>query len=182
MDVVVYTTTTNDNNNNNNNNDNNDDNNNDNKNQLWLAVVEEGGRLQPLSAWSAEPVFGTTYWECLVDPDDRTPHGLQATTSNIVQVVPEQYVSYGSRQVGGGKGPGNPHGEESELLYYIAQDFFLQNNNAAGAVEQKGSPNNNSPQPPPPNQNDNNNNNNNNNGIRGRGIQIVIKPHLEITW
>ena len=28
-------------------------------------------------------------------------------------------VSYGSRQVGGGKGPGNPHGEESEMLYYV---------------------------------------------------------------
>ena len=27
--------------------------------------------------------------------------------------------SFGSRQVGGGKGSGNPHGEEGELLYYI---------------------------------------------------------------
>ena len=27
--------------------------------------------------------------------------------------------SFGLRQVGGGKGPGNPHGEESEFLYYI---------------------------------------------------------------
>ena len=31
----------------------------------------------------------------------------------------ESAVGFGSRQVGGGKGPGNPHGEEGELLYYI---------------------------------------------------------------
>ena len=28
-------------------------------------------------------------------------------------------MGFGSRQVRGGKGPGNPHGEEGELLYYI---------------------------------------------------------------
>jgi hypothetical protein len=38
---------------------------------------------------------------------------------NVFSVLGEDLISYGSRQVGGGKGPGNPHGEESEQLYYI---------------------------------------------------------------
>jgi hypothetical protein len=29
--------------------------------------------------------------------------------------------------VGGGKGPGNPHGEESELLYYIDNRVVEEN-------------------------------------------------------
>jgi hypothetical protein len=36
-------------------------------------------------------------------------------------------MSYGSRQVGGGKGPGNPHGEESELVYYIDSKVMAEN-------------------------------------------------------
>jgi hypothetical protein len=42
----------------------------------------------------------------------------------IHSIVPQDALSYGSRQVGGGMGPGNPHGEESELLYYIDQSIL----------------------------------------------------------
>jgi hypothetical protein len=48
--------------------------------------------------------------------------GVVGTTEIwIHSIVPQDALSYGSRQVGGGMGPGNPHGEESELLYYIDQ-------------------------------------------------------------
>jgi len=42
----------------------------------------------------------------------------------IQKLVDETMLGYGTRQVGGGKGPGNPHGEESEQLYYIDREFL----------------------------------------------------------
>ena len=59
----------------------------------------------------------------------------------VHSIVPQDRLSYGSRQVGGGMGPGNPHGEESELLYYVDR----------GVVEEDG-------------------------------IEVVVKPELEIFW
>ena len=37
-------------------------------------------------------------------------------------VVDSNDVIVGSRQVGGGMGPGNPHGEESEATYTISSE------------------------------------------------------------
>lgn len=82
-----------------------------------LGAIQEDGRLTPLSVWSTEPVFGESL-EFLVDEDDLFP-GFDAGGITVHSIVPEDSLSYGSRQVGGGKGPGNPHGEESELLYYV---------------------------------------------------------------
>lgn len=83
-----------------------------------LGCVQEDGRITPLSAWTLEPAFGDCI-EFVVDEHDLFP-GLSSDT-RIVGVVPSDQLSYGSRQVGGGKGPSNPHGEESEKIYYIEQ-------------------------------------------------------------
>jgi hypothetical protein len=82
-----------------------------------LGALQEDGTLSPLSTWSTDPAFGTSV-EFLVDEEDRFP-GLAADQIVIHSIIPEDSLSYGSRQVGGGMGPGNPHGEESELLYYV---------------------------------------------------------------
>mmetsp|Transcript_35474 Transcript_35474/g.73879 ORF Transcript_35474/g.73879 Transcript_35474/m.73879 type:complete len:184 (-) Transcript_35474:301-852(-) len=88
----------------------------------FIGAVQEDGTLLPLSAWSDEPAFGNSI-ELLVDEEDRNG-GLDTESITIESIVPEESLSYGSRQVGGGKGPGNPHGEESELLYYVDQDLL----------------------------------------------------------
>jgi hypothetical protein len=85
-----------------------------------LGAVQEDGTIAPISTWSSEPVF-QTYMEFLVDEKDRFP-GLTLSDISSIEVFTQSYISYGSRQVGGGKGPGNPHGEESELLYHISID------------------------------------------------------------
>mmetsp|Transcript_9166 Transcript_9166/g.12185 ORF Transcript_9166/g.12185 Transcript_9166/m.12185 type:complete len:206 (+) Transcript_9166:144-761(+) len=88
-----------------------------------IGAVQEDGSLLPISSWSDEPAFGNSI-EFLVDEEDRVPGGLDMTKVKIISVVPEASLSYGSRQVGGGMGPGNPHGEESEVLYYVEQDLL----------------------------------------------------------
>ena len=85
-----------------------------------IGAIQEDGKLSPLSAWSNDPVYGTSV-EFLVDEEDRFP-GLEADDVIVHEVIEDIY--YGSRQVGGGKGPGNPHGEESELLYYVEQQLL----------------------------------------------------------
>jgi hypothetical protein len=107
MDVVIYSEK---------------DGDNDDNDVRRLAAVQEDGGLAQLSAWTNEPAFGTSV-EFLVDEEDRFP-GLEHDKIVIHSVLSPDVLSYGSRQVGGGMGPGNPHGEESELLYYIAQDVL----------------------------------------------------------
>jgi len=85
-----------------------------------LGAMQEDGTLSPLSVWSEEPAFGTSL-EFLVDEEDRFP-GLTNNDIVVHSIIPQDALGYGSRQVGGGKGPGNPHGEESELLYYVEED------------------------------------------------------------
>jgi hypothetical protein len=72
----------------------------DNKN---AAVTASAASTQPAAAAVAAVVVGEIW---------------------IHSIVPQDALSYGSRQVGGGMGPGNPHGEESELLYYIDQSIL----------------------------------------------------------
>jgi hypothetical protein len=104
---------------------------------LKLGAVQEDGTIVELSAWTSEPVFGTMM-EFVVDEHDREPSAFFTTSlkvsnnmdnNEIVHVFEQSVISYGSRQVGGGKGPGNPHGEESELLYYIDQNAIPSNVN-----------------------------------------------------
>jgi hypothetical protein len=103
--------------------------------KLELGVLEERV-IQPICAWTTEEAFDD-YIEFVVDEHDR--YSLDIKDVVIHSLIPSDSLSYGSRQVGGGKGPGNPHGEESELLYYIRTE----------ALE---------------------------------GIEVTIKPELEITW
>lgn len=86
-----------------------------------LGAVQEDGRITPLCAWTNEPAFDE-FMELLVDEEDLFP-GFRAEDGSIRihSIVPENLLSYGSRQVNGGMGLGNPHGEESEMLYYIHQ-------------------------------------------------------------
>jgi len=88
--------------------------------KLELGALQEDGTLAPISAWTLESAFagGSDSIEFLVDEEDRFP-GLTGDDVKVHSVLDESLLGYGSRQVGGGKGPGNPHGEESELLYYI---------------------------------------------------------------
>lgn len=103
-----------------------------------LGAIQEDGSLAPLVVWSEEPVFGDSYFEFLVDEEDRFP-GLKAGDVILHSIIQEDALSYGSRQVGGGMGPSNPHGEESELLYYVDQKML-------------------------------------------EGIQLTVRPELEIFW
>ena len=96
-------------------------NNNDNgdgETKLELGVLEESV-LQPICSWTTEAAFDD-YIEFVVDEEDRYTIDVKDVT--IHSLIPGDALSFGSRQVGGGKGPGNPHGEESELLYYIRQE------------------------------------------------------------
>ena len=86
---------------------------------LYIGAIQEDGTVAPLSAWTSETAFDDML-ELVVDEEDRFP-GLTSADVQVIQVLPEAAISYGSRQVGGGMGPGNPHGEESELLYYVKE-------------------------------------------------------------
>ena len=87
-----------------------------------LGAIQEDGRITPMCVWTTEPAYGESL-EFLVDEEDLLP-GFTADQIVIHSIVPQDALSYGSRQVGGGMGPGNPHGEESELLYYIDQSIL----------------------------------------------------------
>ena len=87
-----------------------------------LGAVQEDGRITLLCVWTTEPAYGESL-EFLVDEEDLLP-GFTVDQIVIHSVVPQNALSYGSRQVGGGMGPGNPHGEESELLYYIDRSIL----------------------------------------------------------
>lgn len=84
-----------------------------------LGAIQEDMMLAPLSVWSTDPQFDD-FLEFVVDEEDRFP-GVDPSKVQLVRLIPPESLYFGSRQVGGGKGPGNPHGEESELLYYVKE-------------------------------------------------------------
>jgi hypothetical protein len=121
MDVVVYSLI--------------DDENND---KLCLGAVQEDGGLSPLSAWTDEPAFGDSIeflvdevdrfslaqhtkdqrkTDCDIDKDNDANH-----TIRIHHLLSEEEVSYSQRQCP--RGVHNPHGEESEMLYYVDQQLI----------------------------------------------------------
>lgn len=84
-----------------------------------LGAVQDDGKIAPLSAWTTEFAFDESV-EFVVDEEDLPGYDVDENEDIVIHsIVPESLLSYGSRQVGGGKGPGNPHGEESECLYYV---------------------------------------------------------------
>ena len=93
----------------------------DDPNKLELGAVQENGNVAPLSTWTLESAYTSStndMMEFVVDEEDMFP-GLSSELINVLKVLDGSIMSYGSRQVGGGKGPGNPHGEESEMIYYV---------------------------------------------------------------
>lgn len=86
-----------------------------------FAALQEDGVLSPLSAWTSEPAFGESI-ELLVDENDRFSLVDKMDRIQLHHLIDESNLSYGSRQCH--RGVGNPHGEESELLYYIDQDLI----------------------------------------------------------
>jgi hypothetical protein len=105
---------------------------------LELGAVQENGNVAPLSTWTLESAFTTSanneMLQFVVDENDIFP-GLSSQEIQVRMVLDGSVISYGSRQVGGGKGPGNPHGEESELIYYIDRNvveggyYYARTNN-----------------------------------------------------
>lgn len=83
----------------------------------FLGALQEDGSLSPLSVWTTEPAFGDSMIEFLVDEEDR--FSLDENTLKLHYLVDQSELSYGSRQCA--RGVHNPHGEESELLYYVDQ-------------------------------------------------------------
>lgn len=109
MDIVLYTTESN--------------------KKLQIGALQEDSTLAPLSAWTLDNPFeggNEEVIEFVVDEEDRWQKELDFDNGNVkIHLrVEESMASYGSRQVGGGKGPGNPHGEESELLYYVHKSLL----------------------------------------------------------
>ena len=100
-----------------------------------LGAVQEDGRIAPLCVWTTEPAFDSSL-EFLVDEEDLLP-GFTADDDNvrIHSIVSQELLSFGSRQVGGGMGPGNPHGEESERLYYIDRSVIDGDDNIEVVVK-----------------------------------------------
>jgi hypothetical protein len=124
MDVVIYSLlpSADDGNDNKNKNINADTNNNSPQlTILRFAAIQEDGVLSPLSAWTTEPAFGTSV-ELLVDEADRFVLSRCMDKVRLHHLLSEEELSYGSRQCH--RGVGNPHGEESELLYYVEQDVI----------------------------------------------------------
>lgn len=112
--------------------------------KLCLGALQEDGVLSPLSAWTDEPAFGDSV-EFLVDEVDRfslaqqtkdqreidenngvdSGDDVNSTKNNTIRIhhlLSEEELSYGARQCP--RGVHNPHGEESELLYYIDQQLI----------------------------------------------------------
>lgn len=104
-----------------------------------LGAMQEDGTIAPISVWTMEPAYGSSL-AFVVDEVDRYP-GLTQDTCVVDEILDELVIGYGSRQLFGGKGPGNPHGEESEQLYYVEQET-----------------------------------------LESKGVEIVVKPQLEVQW
>ena len=92
---------------------------------LEIGAVQENGNVAALSAWTLESAYTSRTNDMMAFVVDEH-HQFPGLTSDDIVVLDApsssdggSAVGYGSRQVGGGTGPGNPHGEESELLYYV---------------------------------------------------------------
>lgn len=95
---------------------------------LEIGAVQENRSILPLSTWTLDSAYISKTNDMMVFVVDEDHHhtntnGL-SSDEIVVLDIPTlndggNAVGFGSRQVRGGKGPGNPHGEEGELLYYI---------------------------------------------------------------
>lgn len=124
--------------------------------KLELGTLQETGTIAPLSAWTTESSYtsGTNdMMEFVVDEEDMFP-GLTSDDIRILERLDGSDINYGSRQVGGGKGLGNPHGEESEILYYVDRSV-VEGVYDLDVADSK---------------------------LSEVGIELVINPSLEVMW
>ena len=73
--------------------------------KLELGAVQENGNVAPLSTWTLESAYenaSSDMMEFVVDEEDLYP-GLASDEVRVVKVLDGSAISYGSRQVGGGK-------------------------------------------------------------------------------
>ena len=94
----------------------------DGETKLELCVLEESV-LQPICSWTTEAVFDD-YIEFVMDKEGCYPIDVKDVIIHFL--IPANALSFGSRQVGSGKGQGDPQGEESKLLYYIIWQEALE--------------------------------------------------------
>eukprot|EP00581_Thalassiosira_minuscula_P011593 CAMPEP_0183716530 /NCGR_PEP_ID=MMETSP0737-20130205/10415_1 /TAXON_ID=385413 /ORGANISM="Thalassiosira miniscula, Strain CCMP1093" /LENGTH=287 /DNA_ID=CAMNT_0025945819 /DNA_START=14 /DNA_END=877 /DNA_ORIENTATION=- len=133
-----------------------------NNNKLELGAVQENGNISPLSTYTLSSAYSTPtsdMMEFVVDEEHPEFLGLTSEDISVAKILEGSHVSYGSRQVGGGKGPGNPHGEESELLYYVDRsvvegDYYYRMSGDDEGVDEGGVMN----------------------------IEVVVNPDLEHLW
>eukprot|EP00986_Skeletonema_menzelii_P019619 scaffold28724_cov154-Skeletonema_menzelii.AAC.2 len=84
---------------------------------IELGSVQENGNIAPLSTWTLESAYTSAIndmMEFVVDEEDLFP-GMTSEEITVLRVLDSDVVGYGSRQVGNN----NPHGEESEIIYYV---------------------------------------------------------------
>jgi len=86
-----------------------------------------GEKIHPLCSWTLESAYSESRphtIEFLMDEEvEAIPFALDGGNgSGAIVLHVFENIGYGSRQVGGGMGPGNPHGEDSEDLFYVESD------------------------------------------------------------
>mmetsp|Transcript_42359 Transcript_42359/g.83205 ORF Transcript_42359/g.83205 Transcript_42359/m.83205 type:complete len:234 (-) Transcript_42359:1509-2210(-) len=91
------------------------------------VIVDVVTAIHPVCSWTMESAYSESRphtIEFLMDEEVGTiPFAVDGESdSGAIVLHVFENVDYGSRQVGGGMGPGNPHGEDSEDLYYIESD------------------------------------------------------------
>lgn len=143
---------------------------------LEIGAVQENRNILPLSTWTLDSAYTSKTNDMMVFVVDEEHHhtntnGL-STDDIVVLDIPSlndggSAVGFGSRQVGGGKGPGNPHGEEGELLYYIDRTIVegeyrvVMNSNDNTMYRDEGE---------------------NDNDVELITIDVVLNPRLEHLW
>lgn len=143
---------------------------------LEIGAVQENRNILPLSTWTLDSAYISKTNDMMafvVDEEHRHTNTIGLSTDDIVVLdIPSlndggSAVGFGSRQVGGGKGPGNPHGEEGELLYYIDRKIIegeyrvVMNGNDNTADRDEGE---------------------NDNDVELMTIDVVLNPSLEHLW
>jgi hypothetical protein len=145
---------------------------------LEIGAVQENRNILPLSTWTLDSAYISKTNDMMVFVVDEEHHhtntnGL-SSDDIVVLDVPSlndggSAVGFGSRQVGGGKGPGNPHGEEGELLYYIDRKIVegeyrvvMNSNNNTSDIDEGEK--------------------NDNDDVQLMTIDVVLNPSLEHLW
>ena len=137
---------------------------------LEIGAVQENRNILPLSTWTLDSAYISKTNDMMafvVDEEHRHTNTIGLSTDDIVVLdIPSlndggSAVGFGSRQVGGGKGPGNPHGEEGELLYYIDRKIVEGEYSVVSTDRVEGE---------------------NDNDVELMKIDVVLNPRLEHLW